>query len=102
MKLFAYEGGQHLVGHGGAENNQKLQDLLVAANRDPRMEKLYRQHLTNWFAAGGDLFMVFSSVGGPSKWGSWGILEFQNQPTEDAPKYRAVVDFVKNGELTGR
>ncbi len=99
VKMFAYEGGQHLVGHGGAENNQKLQDLFVAANRDARMETLYRQHLTNWFDQGGDLYMVFSSVGGPSKWGSWGVLEYQDQPIEDAPKYRALVDFVKNAKL---
>ena len=99
VKLIAYEGGQHLVGHGGAENNQKLQDLFIAANRDPRMAELYQEHLQNWFAAGGDLYAVFSSVGQPSKWGSWGLLEYQDQPIEAAPKYRAVVEFIQNADI---
>ncbi len=99
LKLIAYEGGQHLVGHGGAENNKQLQDLFIAANRHPRLYDLYQEHLKNWFAAGGDLFTVFSNVGRPSKWGSWGLLEYQEQPVEQAPKYRAVIDFIQNGDV---
>jgi hypothetical protein len=41
VELFAYEGGQHLVGHGGAENNETLTDRLIAANRHPRMYDLF-------------------------------------------------------------
>ena len=41
IDLIAYEAGQHLVGCQGAENNQKLTDLLHAANRDPRICLLY-------------------------------------------------------------
>jgi hypothetical protein len=40
LRLVAYEGGQHLVGHGGAENNQPLTELFQAANRHPRMKQL--------------------------------------------------------------
>ncbi len=92
VQLIAYEGGQHLVGHGGAENNAKLTDLFIAANRDPRMADLYRTHLKNWFAEGAGVYVVFSYVGKPSKWGSWGVLEYQDQPIDKAPKYRAVVE----------
>jgi hypothetical protein len=77
VKLVAYEGGQHLVGHGGAENNARLTELFVAANRDRRMGELYRRHLNVWWAAGGDLYALFSSMSEPSKWGSWGLLEFE-------------------------
>jgi hypothetical protein len=77
VKLVAYEGGQHLVGHGGAENNERLVDLFIAANRDRRMGELYRRHLNLWWAAGGDLYAFFSSMSEPSKWGSWGLLEFE-------------------------
>jgi len=94
VKLFAYEAGQHLVGHGGAENNQKLTDLFFAANRHPIMKDLYREYLGNWKAVGGDLIMIFSSTGRPSKWGSWGILEYQDQDSATAPKFQAVQEFI--------
>ncbi len=86
-KLYAYEGGQHLVGHSGAENNDMLTDLFIAANRDPRMGDLYRRHLRNWWASGGELYALFSSMSGPSKWGSWGLLENEG---ESHPKWQAV------------
>ena len=41
LRLIAYEGGQHLLGHGGAENNNQLEQLFHAANRHPRMKQLY-------------------------------------------------------------
>ena len=94
VKLFAYEAGQHLVGHGGAENNQKLTDLFIAANRHSTMKDLYREYLNNWKTGGGDLLMVFSSTGRPSKWGSWGVLEYQDQDPATAPKFRAVQEFI--------
>ena len=95
VELVAYEGGQHLVGVGGAENNQRLMDLFIAANRSPRMYALYRKHLGLWFRTGGGLYMAFSNVAKPSKWGSWGALEYQEQPAATAPKYRALVDSLK-------
>lgn len=96
LKLMAYEGGQHLVGHGGAENNGELEKLFIAANRHPRMADLYRKQLEHWQAEGGDDFIAFSFAGQPSKWGSWGVLEYQDQKVETAPKYRALVDFHKS------
>jgi hypothetical protein len=99
VQLMAYEGGQHLVGHGGLENNRDLETLFVAANRHPRMADLYRQQLTHWFAEGGRDFIIFSYAGQPSKWGSWGVLEYQNQNVDAAPKYRAVVDFIQSAAM---
>lgn len=95
LQLVAYEGGQHLVGYGGAENNDTLTQLFLATNRDARMADLYRQHLQNWAAAGGGLYVAYAYVYAPGKWGSWGALEYQDQPSSDAPKYRALVDFAK-------
>lgn len=94
LVVIAYEGGQHLVGHGGAENNAELTRQLQAANRDPRMKDLYREDFASWQAAGGKLFAVFSSVSRPSKWGSWGLLEAENQDPATAPKYQAVLEFL--------
>jgi hypothetical protein len=90
VKLVAYEAGQHLVGVGGGENNQRLTDLFMAANRHPRMGRLYTQYLDAWRDAGGDLCAVFSSVGRFSKWGSWGLLEYYD---DDTPKFRAVMQW---------
>jgi hypothetical protein len=87
VKLYAYEGGQHLVGHGGAENDDTLTNLFIAANRDRRMGELYLRHLKNWWESGGDLYTIFSSMGEPSKWGSWGLLEKEGEST---PKWQAI------------
>jgi len=95
LTLMAYEGGQHLCGHGGAENNQALTDLFIAANRDPRMRDMYLQDLRNWREAGGDLFMAFSSMGRPSKWGSWCLLEYETQDPGTAPKYQAIQEVLE-------
>jgi hypothetical protein len=94
LRLVAYEGGQHLVGHGGAENNEKLMELFHAANRHPRMKDLYLDYLAGWKQNGGTLMAIFSSMGTYSKWGSWGLLEYHGQPTAEAPKYQAVLEFL--------
>lgn len=92
LPLITYEGGQHLAGFRGAENNDELTQLFIAANRHPRMETIYRKHLQHWYAISGSTFVVFSNVSRPSKWGSWGMLEYQDQPAAEAPKYRAIVE----------
>jgi hypothetical protein len=90
VPLIAYEGGQHLAGYGGAENNERLTKLFQAANRHPGMKDLYRQHLSDWKAAGGGVYALFSSMGRFSKWGSWGLLEYAGQPASETPKFEAV------------
>jgi len=72
LKLLAYEGGQHLVGVAGGENNQKLTALFHRVNADPRIRGLYQKYFSAWKREGGSLFCYFSSVSRWSKWGSWG------------------------------
>ncbi len=98
LQLLAYEGGQHLAGHGGVQNNQTITDLFIEANRDPRMGELYKEYFANWYQQGGGLFMNFSDVGIPSKWGSWGSLESIDQ--DSSPKYDALIDLIENGIQT--
>ena len=93
LKLFAYEGGQHLVGIMGAENNAALTAVFKAANRSPRMRTLYAEYLQNWKNVGGDLFLHYSDVCGYTKWGNWGALESQDQAPASAPKFQALTDF---------
>ena len=94
LRLFAYEGGQHLAGVGPAKNDQTLTNLFVAANRDPQMRTLYFNDLTRWEANGGGLFMLFGHTGNYTKYGSWGLLEWQNQPRTTAPKWMGVMDYL--------
>lgn len=92
LRLICYESGQHLAGHGGAENNDRLTELFHKANRDPRMGELYKLDYENWKQVGGDVNCVFASMGRWSKWGSWGVLEhhFQDKEEELPPKWAAV------------
>jgi hypothetical protein len=92
LKLVAYEGGQHITGAGGVENNEKLTKFFIELNRRPEMSDLYTQLLKDWQRAGGTLFMHFVDAGQPSKWGSWGALEYIDQ--KGSPKYNALMDFI--------
>ncbi len=101
LALVAYEGGQHLVGVLGWENNQTLTDLFIATNRDPGMATLYGTYFDQWRDLGAGVFMHFSDVTRPSKWGSWGALEYQNQPLAQAPKLQALRDWQREGGYCG-
>jgi hypothetical protein len=93
LKLVAYEAGQHLVGVGGAQNDDALTAVFMAANRHPRMGGLYARYLDAWQAAGGDLLCIFSSTGRWSKWGSWGLTEYLDEGESGHPKYKAVMEW---------
>lgn len=90
IEVIGYEAGQHLVGYGGAENNTALTNLFIAANRHPRMFSLYMTLLEGWSALGGGVVAHYHSTGKPSKWGSWGTLEWGGQDPYTAPKYVAL------------
>ena len=92
LQLIAYEGGQHLVGYGGAENNELLTNLFIEANRHTRMQTIYDQYLDTWKAIGGDAFLHYMSTSTRyHKFGSWGIRE--SLVDDQAPKYQAVRRF---------
>lgn len=94
LKLLAYEGGQHLVGVGAAQNNLTLTNLFIAANRDPLMRTLYYDDLTRWEANGGGLFMNYTLTGDSTRYGSWGLVEWQGQPRSTAPKWLGLMDYL--------
>lgn len=94
VRLFAYEGGVHLRGALGQENNQALTDALTELNSHPGMRDLYIEFLTAWEAAGGEEILLYNSMSDHNKWGSWGLLEYETQPLGDAPKYLAVLEFL--------
>lgn len=88
LKLVVYEGGQHLV----RSEDEELTEFFIELNRRPEMYDAYTRLLETWQAAGGNLFMNFADISKPSRWGSWGALEFVDQ--DGSPKYDALVDFI--------
>jgi hypothetical protein len=94
LRLVCYEGGQTFVGAGGAENDNALTAILEGANRDPRMYDRYIEYLDMLKAEGVDLFNHFADCGAWSKWGSWGALEYEDQPIAEAPKHRALIGWI--------
>jgi hypothetical protein len=95
VKLIAYEGGQHLSGIFGAENDAALNTLFDAVNRHPRMKSVYTRYLDAWKANGGELFVHYVNCMAYSKWGRWGALEALDQPREKSPKYDALMSFIE-------
>ena len=95
LKLICYEGGQHMVGVGGGENNDTVTRLFHAANAHPRMGLIYRKHLDAWTAEGGDLFCHFSSVSNWSKWGSWGVMQYFDEDPASSPKFMAIMRWAR-------
>jgi len=99
LSLIAYEGGQHLVSVGDAQNNDRVNALFFAFNRDPRIKQLYLDYLALWKAAGGQLFVHYNDVGEFSKFGSWGSLERVDQLRSAAPKFDALQTFIEQNPV---
>ncbi|OAI53148.1 hypothetical protein AYO47_00990 [Planctomyces sp. SCGC AG-212-M04] len=102
LALIAYEGGQHLVGIQGAENNDTLTKLFHAANAHPRMGQIYDRYFEAWEKEGGGLFAYFSSVGNWSKWGSWGLIQNLDEDPEKSPKWQATMRWGKKVGQAGK
>jgi len=85
-RLITYEGGQHQVD----ENIKRTE----AINRDPQMEQIYRQYLTNWQGLTGDLFTLYAATGPISRFGAWGLREYAGQPTTETPKLRGALNSI--------
>lgn len=86
LPVWAYEGGQGMVVNG---SDPALQTLFAAANRDQRMGRAYDRMLSDWTAAGGQLFMFYSSAGLAAPSGFWGMK--LNQADDASPKWQAGV-----------
>lgn len=93
VDLFAYEGGQHLAGVN-FQNDTTLTRKLIEANHHPRMRTIYCDYYDVWYGLGGDLFCAFSFMSEPSRFGSWGLLDYMDQDTMLAPKWMAHWDCV--------
>ncbi len=95
LRLVAYEGGQHLVGVAGGENNQRLTRLFHQANAHERMGRIYDQYFAAWERIGGGLFCYYSSVVAWNKWGSWGALQYADEDPRRSPKMMALLRWAR-------
>lgn len=96
VDLIAYEGGQHLVDWKNRDIKQAPTKYFIAANRDWRMAKAYKDFLNGWKKAGGQLFVSFSAPRTYQWFGSWGTREYLTQSDNKAPKHRALMAFIKS------
>lgn len=100
IPLVAYEGGQSLQGVPTFASGSPQVNMMIAANRDPRMGAAYTQYLNGWKASGGTLFMHFNDTFTPSVFGEWGALESVMQTTSPLasapPKWQAIQNFITN------
>lgn len=94
LELVAYEGGQHFsyAGNMQAERAAVNTNLFLTANRDPRMGQMYQRHLEDWRRAGGNLYVMFESIGRWGNFGAFPLKEYQTQPMQSAVKWKALQD----------
>ncbi len=99
LQVVAYEGGQHLAPLGRALDDPAIVNLFVAANQHPDMYQLYKDYLRLWDEeTDSSLMCLFESVSECSKWGCWGLLEYEGQDPARAHKYRAVLDYLAENQ----
>jgi hypothetical protein len=96
LTLVCYEAGQHFVGVGAANQNEQLTKLLQRVNADARMASIYERYYAGWEQAGGGLLCHFSSVSAWGRYGSWGLLEYADQPPASSPKFSATIKWAKS------
>lgn len=97
LPLIAYEGGHHFIG------SSLTRDQVVP---HPDMYQLYRDYFDMWQEEGGGLFVHFHGIfpRGANEPGQepgyfesehFGIKEFQTQPEDQAHRYRAIMDEIR-------
>ncbi|NJC33715.1 hypothetical protein GGR88_001189 [Sphingomonas jejuensis] len=86
-RYMTYEAGHHILMRNDVP-------LLIQMNRDERMADIYRQYMSQWQAQVGDVLAMFSHNSPTTEWGSWGLTEYRGQPLSEAPKARAVREFL--------
>lgn len=91
ISFLAYEGGPHLDGW-----NMPYQQAFFDAGNNPRMTTVYTQFLNATQSAGLQLLPHYNLTGGlyPTGFGAFGALQAMTQTTANAPKYKALIDFM--------
>ena len=92
LSLVAYEGGQRVTGGGHSiQEDPDFTDFYLSLNRNGAMADRYRENFAQWRKSGGHLFMHLSDIERPSKFRTFGSLEYLTQET--SPKWEALMEF---------
>lgn len=87
LELYVYESGTHFNYEG---KDPEVEQLFVAATRDPRMEQLYRRNLEGYREAGGTIINAWGWIAPNDMWSN-----AENIKDRKHPKYRALRDFAE-------
>jgi hypothetical protein len=87
LRYVAYEAGQGIILHNNVPLLQQIQ-------RDPRMYDLYKSFISQWQSKIGDTLTLFTLHAPISEFGGFGMFEYIGQPISEAPKMRAVREFL--------
>ena len=105
LVLIAYECGTSISEEQTIYDGNEtpgLTEKLIAVNRHPKMKTIYSNYLNMLKEKGlisiNSPSMIFSSIGLPSKYGSWGVLDYSDQVYESPshPKFEAIKEFSNN------
>jgi hypothetical protein len=90
IKMNAYEGGQHVTTNA------------AAVNRDPAIYQVYMNYFNamNQSMGGEGVFVHYLHSGNYNDGGAWGSKEYVGQPNSEAPKYRALMDWITTNPPT--
>ena len=95
LVLKAYESGAgDSTSYFPADKIDAMTALFVATHNNPRMKDVYLEYYAQWVAAGGDTMNQYTDVGGWSKWGLWGSLQYVTQDPATSPKYQGLMGFI--------
>jgi len=89
IALLSYEGGQSIVARspGGGLNVE----ATLACQQMPEMFDAYRALIEGARTRGLELFVAYDFIGVRNSADTFSLLEYVQQPLEEAPKYRALI-----------
>ncbi len=91
IAFMTYEGGP---GFSALGRRVPFLDAYIRAQTDPKMGEAYRTLLSSFQEIGGEVFVAFQYASDWNRYGCWGHLLYQDQPIEEAIKYRTLVEMV--------
>lgn len=94
VPMVAYEGGQSMIDAKGTLSAAQ-QEFVTNFQTSPEMGEVVRYALDRWRALGAKTHMSYTSYGdGSIKGGFWGHRQYSGQPLLEAPKWKAVLDWI--------
>ena len=86
VPYITYEAGPHdLANDQDWHDSDRMYDAMI-------------ENMKVFEEAGGQMYNAFLFVGPNNNWGYWGHLEYQDVPLEDAPKFKALLEYVDSNE----